>query len=574
MSSDSHISSLSLPPSLALSSPFLAIRLGYSSAIVRCINGFADSLRQNRATAGSVSQLCSQLGIPAWTVDVRHEAAHNALPSLAVLRLASNTLMEFLKNEYWIQTCHAWPTTPQSTNDSIGGKDEAINLLLQYKSSAAAPSTQRQRNMSSKQTTKGNKAKKINYTSNTNLRVFQRTDSIDDTSSNSDDEFDDWDPLLGSSASLWTASIGTNINRFAALQEPTKKNKPLAKKKKNKNKKQKTKEKSQNQKEGYQHLHYAKEYVRHVPIQLGYSTALNWLVWGGIGGVPSGRGVLIPGSPVAFPASDNGIGKARDRYSPLILTICRAWPGFAPALLVHIVDFVLALEGKTNDDSSDIGSVIDLGKARKLYFLFSWVRFLLSWQFSRQLDPSGTAPTSKKGKGATKTGDAYASLASIGALKRLQYPLNSLCDRCSWSLLNGDNGRPLGATTQEILNLLESILGQQRVKNFGITGTTFRLPAAHQMEDTLPQESRESTTNRVSAELPVKEDQNPNESTNLSLDAMEALLAEDPDSTPAEEDKRQLREAAPKEKPESRLAWVRCESWDPCSIGTLPGYPV
>lgn len=25
---------------------------------------------------------------------------------------------------------------------------------------------------------------------------------------------------------------------------------------------------------------------------------------------------------------------------------------------------------------------------------------------------------------------------------------------------------------------------------------------------------------------------------------------------------------------EVRPAWIRCASWDPCSIGTLPGYPV
>ena len=84
------------------------LRLSYSSAIVRTINGFADVLQQQRFVASSVSLLCSKLGIPAWIVDIRHEASHNALPSLGVLRLATCTLMEFLKTEYWIPMCDEW----------------------------------------------------------------------------------------------------------------------------------------------------------------------------------------------------------------------------------------------------------------------------------------------------------------------------------------------------------------------------------------------------------------------------------------------------------------------------------
>ena len=46
------------------------------------------------------------------------------------------------------------------------------------------------------------------------------------------------------------------------------------------------------------------------------SVAFQFLVWGGIGGAPTGRGVLIPGSPAAFPASSEGITKCWQRYTP------------------------------------------------------------------------------------------------------------------------------------------------------------------------------------------------------------------------------------------------------------------
>ena len=78
----------------------MELRLAYSSAIVRCINGFSDSLQQQRAMAASVANLCGQLGIPSWLVDTRHESSHNTLPNLEVLRLSTSTLLEFMKSEY------------------------------------------------------------------------------------------------------------------------------------------------------------------------------------------------------------------------------------------------------------------------------------------------------------------------------------------------------------------------------------------------------------------------------------------------------------------------------------------
>ena len=565
MLSDSQESSLSSP-----TSPLLLVRLAYSSAVVRCINGFADGLRQRRATAGSVSVLCAQLGIPSWIVDVRHEAAHNALPSLDALRLASSTLMAFLRNEYWIPTCRNWPDDKSSNTD----EDKAVEFLIQYKASAAASRVDATNTLPRA----GNKPKKAknNPSDRTTppprrrgrVGPFLDRNSSGDSDSDSD-EFDDWDLLLGNS--LWTTSIGTNINRFAALQQP--------KKDSSKKNKESTAKKQNSQ---MKHMHYAKEFVRNVSIQLGYSTALKYLVWGGIGGVPVGRGVLIPGSPSAFPATENGICKARDRYSPLILTISRAWPGFAPALLVHIVDFVLALECKAIDGLND-ESQVDLGKARKLYFLCCWVRFLLSWQFIRLLDPSGSssqyekAPNRKSNraknmKGVDKSADA--SLASLAAIERFQYPLNSICDRCSQALSNGDKNT-LGTTTNEILELLESILGDERVRNFGVDDSTFDLPNESPCEDSSLLHDGQSDI-RDSSGSPGIADYSQETPTKLSLAAMEALLADEEESLGNEEEN--LQSLKGKEETTEKVlfvrpAWVRCKSWETCSIGTLPGYP-
>jgi Las1-like len=78
-----------------------SLRMSYSCAVVRCINGFADVLQQHRGVAASVAMLCQQIGIPLWLVDLRHEATHNALPTLPVLRMAATSLLQYLQQVYW-----------------------------------------------------------------------------------------------------------------------------------------------------------------------------------------------------------------------------------------------------------------------------------------------------------------------------------------------------------------------------------------------------------------------------------------------------------------------------------------
>lgn len=42
-------------------------------------------------------------GLPRILVDVRHEASHNELPSLALLRLAADAALTWLSQSYWQQ---------------------------------------------------------------------------------------------------------------------------------------------------------------------------------------------------------------------------------------------------------------------------------------------------------------------------------------------------------------------------------------------------------------------------------------------------------------------------------------
>jgi len=60
----------------------------YSMAIVRFVNGLVDS-KQMGAYAQSIRKLAYAIDLPAFFVDLRHEATHSMLPSISYLRTSA-----------------------------------------------------------------------------------------------------------------------------------------------------------------------------------------------------------------------------------------------------------------------------------------------------------------------------------------------------------------------------------------------------------------------------------------------------------------------------------------------------
>ena len=102
------------------------LRLQYSMVIIRAVNGafflsdqaalvattfttcihFVPGLvdpSQQSFFADSVLTLATRIDIPAWIVELRHDATHNALPNLSVLRSAANHMLGWLEQHYWNQ---------------------------------------------------------------------------------------------------------------------------------------------------------------------------------------------------------------------------------------------------------------------------------------------------------------------------------------------------------------------------------------------------------------------------------------------------------------------------------------
>ncbi|KAI5056506.1 hypothetical protein GOP47_0028324 [Adiantum capillus-veneris] len=73
--------------------------LMYSMAIMRLINGIVDHSKKQSSL--SVADRAESAGLPRMLVDIRHEVAHQELPSLSYLRLASQEAIDWLKGHYW-----------------------------------------------------------------------------------------------------------------------------------------------------------------------------------------------------------------------------------------------------------------------------------------------------------------------------------------------------------------------------------------------------------------------------------------------------------------------------------------
>ncbi|XP_018307424.1 uncharacterized protein [Mycetomoellerius zeteki] len=75
------------------------LSLMYSTTIMRFLNYFSNI---GHTKQRSMFKIASQLKIPEWIVELRHETAHGyELPSIGVLRIAINILLHWLHDEYW-----------------------------------------------------------------------------------------------------------------------------------------------------------------------------------------------------------------------------------------------------------------------------------------------------------------------------------------------------------------------------------------------------------------------------------------------------------------------------------------
>ncbi len=83
----------------------LTRRSCYCTAICRFVTGLLDSEQDSKYKV-SMFEKATELGFPASFVELRHEATHGSLPSLAVLRKAAERALGWLWEAYWRDLDH------------------------------------------------------------------------------------------------------------------------------------------------------------------------------------------------------------------------------------------------------------------------------------------------------------------------------------------------------------------------------------------------------------------------------------------------------------------------------------
>jgi ribosomal biogenesis protein LAS1 len=70
------------------------------------VNGIVEG-SQKGFFARPIAAISSEIGLPAYIVELRHDATHKHLPSLAVLRHACQESVQWLYSNYWLKQYNA-----------------------------------------------------------------------------------------------------------------------------------------------------------------------------------------------------------------------------------------------------------------------------------------------------------------------------------------------------------------------------------------------------------------------------------------------------------------------------------
>lgn len=428
------------------------LRNAYSSAILRSVNGLADSYRRYAPNnkGMSVMQCCAMAGLPSWIVDVRHDASHSALPSLCVCRLAAIESLNFWNRHYWISQI--------SLVDELA--DTAAEILIRYQKMTtiellAVEEKQRQQHQSQqKQQTRQHliqeedtsthektKAKKAEPTIKVEKDTNEKSGYINPWSILSDDKpkkkkkrktedtkIEDGKINFVDSGAKDVTMVESSVDTPRDERENGNSEPPAG-----------ASSTSATASKSAPPLPMtasdcALEYVKTIPMDVAYTTALRFLVWGRpserkhpvmpleVGVVTSDKNIKIDDVGPALltlpldhhivtsqlttstllerESYDLSFERLRIMYDPLLIAIASPYPGFLHALFVHMVDAILTLVGDRGCGEEPTRPMCDGGvdmSDKKLdtirlghhvQYLTRWVHHILSRAFHMHFDTS------------------------------------------------------------------------------------------------------------------------------------------------------------------------------------------
>ena len=588
--------------------------LAYSAAIIRTINGLADRLQQQRSVASSVLHLSQQLGIPDWLVDIRHGATHNQLSSLPVLRLAAQTLLQYWQAVYW-EPCfaHARAFYDIAQERFEHYRKVALVELLERNNTTG----QRNRKVKEGMRMDGGEEWKSHNNNSGSSRSRSRSKALEQQEQDDDDDDNDDQEDAGPvQKALPSGSyVGTNFNRFAVLQDTSKRKKKKDDKDREGNQtshsdattapnvdtvspkppepKRRKRSKRNEIPSNPTPTWWAQAFVKtNLPLNIAWDAALCFLVQL-VDNHSSGSrtvviGALVPPVGAMDQEEDEETSNFADSqkcYQPLLTILVREWPGFLSSLVVRLVDTVIRLEEEECSGQGDSLAPPNHQYAaalcrRQLVYLCSWVEYLLSRSFLLSTGTDGKQSKSSQ----------------LDLLRVRQVPLGGLLDRCetlvasnppsvSFSLPAATSASSLLAVSQNSCKRLARVF--REILEQGVESVPRPvLDRREQDSETVNQPFDAATTEKPSgffASLAANAETKPSgfPSGKLSLDELETLLNIDqsehmkaPTTQGANVEAADKEMQAANSETNTEPRWVLCDTWEPCAIGTLPGYPL
>ncbi|KAI0810679.1 Las1-like-domain-containing protein [Xylaria sp. FL0064] len=105
-----------------------AIRAAYSAAFSRFVTGLLDG-QQDKLRKISMYSIAKNIGLPATFVELRHQATHEQLPSLAKLRSAANKALAWIWNFYWKDLATVNKGNSKDDSPSNSQRDQLLRYL-------------------------------------------------------------------------------------------------------------------------------------------------------------------------------------------------------------------------------------------------------------------------------------------------------------------------------------------------------------------------------------------------------------------------------------------------------------
>ena len=376
----------------------------------------------------------------------------------------------------------------------------------------------------------------------------------------------------------------------------------------------------------------AAEFIRIIPIDVVFTVALQFLVWGGFSvnelcdtifdnELTNGRTISNGPALLTFPpemATQSHPMKAkqdydllfeeclRTMYEPLLIAIAKSYPGFVSALFLHFADSLLCLDGARQNELRGHAAhddAIDLKQLENhIEYISRWMEYMLSRAFHMHFDRTVAIfapeavhksevadsllqiaePLSDSGKEKQDVSpQPVIDLKKKGRKKWTPVQLEYMQSPLDYSSLK-EIGFPLNSVCDRLL------CHNNYVMSFNKGGGAV-IELQKYLENIIGKERVLSMGLRIRNET-GKSDIAPtmdksNDTTNLvsknfpvsdtsnilSLEDMEAML--DVDAGTEKKDAITITGCVSTYTHSPDKPWTLCKSWDACAIGTMPGYP-